>query len=124
VRAGVRLVLGPDAGIAPHKPHNVLPYAVADLTQAMSNSAALSAATYHAAVACNLADRKGRLTAGFDADIIAVDGDPTADISAIHRQIATYHRGVPRHQRAGRPPIPGQAPRPRPAEPDRSRDHS
>ena len=106
VRAGVRLVLGPDAGIAPHKPHNVLPYAVADLTQAMSNSAALSAATYHAAVACNLADRKGRLTAGFDADIIAVDGDPTADISAIHRQIATYHRGVPRHQRAGRAPIP------------------
>ena|SRR5713101_4139954 len=32
-----------------------------------------------AAEACGVADREGRLAPGFDADVIAVDGDPTAD---------------------------------------------
>jgi imidazolonepropionase-like amidohydrolase len=92
--AGVRLVIGPDAGIAPHKPHDVLPYTVADMAEIMGNAEALSAATYHAAAACRLGDRKGRLAAGFDADILAVDGDPTVDISAVHRRVAVFHWGV------------------------------
>ncbi len=64
VDAGVRIVIGPDAGIAPHRPHYVMPYAVADSAQVMGNAQALSAATYHAAAACGLAGRKGRLAAG------------------------------------------------------------
>ncbi|HEY5985917.1 MAG TPA: amidohydrolase family protein [Streptosporangiaceae bacterium] len=91
---GARIVIGPDAGIAPHKPHDVLPYAIADMAQLMGNAEALAAATYHAAAACNVADRKGRLAAGFDADIVAIDGDPIADISAIHRRVAVFHRGI------------------------------
>jgi len=51
----------PLRGIAPHKPHHVLPYAIADMAQFMGNAGALSASTYHVAAACNLADRKGRL---------------------------------------------------------------
>lgn len=94
VDAGVRIVIGPDAGIAPHRPHYVMPYAIADTAQVMGNAQALSAATCHAAAACGLADRKGRLAAGFDADIVAVDGDPIADINAIHSRIAVFHRGV------------------------------
>jgi imidazolonepropionase-like amidohydrolase len=95
IEAGVRIVIGPDAGIAPHKPHDVLPYAIADNAELMGNANALSAATYHAAAACHLADRKGRLAPGFDADILAVDGDPVADITALHRRVAVFHRGTP-----------------------------
>jgi imidazolonepropionase-like amidohydrolase len=94
IDAGVRIVIGPDAGIAPHKPHHVLPYAIADNAELMGNANALAAATYHAAAACRLADRKGRLAPGFDADILAVDGDPVADIDALHRLVAVFHRGA------------------------------
>jgi imidazolonepropionase-like amidohydrolase len=93
IEGGARIVIGPDAGIGPHKPHHVLPYAIADMAQFMGNAGALSASTYHAAAACNLADRKGRLAPSFDADILAVDGNPVADISAIHRRVALFHRG-------------------------------
>jgi imidazolonepropionase-like amidohydrolase len=95
VEAGVRFVIGPDAGIAPHRPHYVLPYTVADTAQIMGDAEALFAATYHAAAACNLGDRKGRLAPGLDADILAVEGNPVADITAIHRRVAVFHRGVP-----------------------------
>jgi len=61
IEGGARIVIGPDAGIAPHKPHHVLPYAIAHMAQFMGNAGALSASTYHVAAACNLADRKGRL---------------------------------------------------------------
>jgi len=30
----------------------------------------------------------------FDADIVAVDGDPIADINALHRRVAVFHHGV------------------------------
>jgi imidazolonepropionase-like amidohydrolase len=93
IEGGARVVIGPDAGIGPHKPHDVLPYAIADMAQLMGNAGALSASTYHAAAACNLADRKGRLAPGFDADILAVDGNPLTDINAIHRRVALFHRG-------------------------------
>jgi imidazolonepropionase-like amidohydrolase len=93
IDGGARIVIGPDAGIAPHKPHHVLPYAIADMARFMGNAGALSAATYHAAEACSLAGRKGRLAAGFDADILAVAGNPLADITAIHRKVALFHRG-------------------------------
>ena len=100
IDGGTRVVIGPDAGIGPHKPHHVLPYAIADMAQFLGNAGALSASTYHAAAACNLADRKGRLAPGFDADIFAVDGNPLTDINAIHRRVAVFHRGhaCPPHQ--------------------------
>ena len=46
-----------------------------------------------AADACRLADRKGRIAVGYDADLLAVDGDPTQDRDAIHRIHAVYARG-------------------------------
>jgi imidazolonepropionase-like amidohydrolase len=75
----------------------VLPYAIADMAEFLGNAGALSAATYHAAAACSLADRKGRLAPGFDADILAVDGNRLTDISAIHRHVALFHWGRPCH---------------------------
>jgi imidazolonepropionase-like amidohydrolase len=38
--------------------------------------------------------RKGRIAPGFDADILAVDGDPIADPDALHRIRAVYLGGT------------------------------
>ena len=48
-----------------------------------------------AAGVCGLAHRKGRLAPGYDADILAVDGNPLADPDAIHHIRAVYAAGVP-----------------------------
>ena len=55
--------------------------------------AALRLATSTAAAVCGLATSKGRLAPGYDADILAVDGDPLADLSALHRIRAVFLRG-------------------------------
>ena len=57
-----------------------------------------------AAGVIGLGHRKGRIAPGFDADILAVDGDPIADPGALHRIRAVYARGAA---------VPGEAPGPR-----------
>ena len=61
----------------------------------MEPAVAMRLATSTAAAACGLADRKGRLAPGFDADIVAVDGDPLANPAAFQRVRAVYARGTP-----------------------------
>jgi imidazolonepropionase-like amidohydrolase len=94
--AGARTVMGTDAGIAPIKPHDVLRHAIAQMSEllAIAPVDALRMATSTAAAACNLGDRKGRLAAGFDADILVVDGDPLTDPAAVHRIQAVFARGT------------------------------
>jgi len=92
---GATIVVGTDAGIDTAKPHDVLPHALADLVAfGMSPVDALRAMTSRAAGVLGLADRKGRLAAGFDADVIAVDGDPLADPAALTRIVAVWHAGT------------------------------
>ena len=75
-RAGVRLVTGPDSGIGSLIPHGSVPNAIAFLIDAgVSTTDALTAATSLAATSCGLADRKGLLRQGFDADVIVSGGD-------------------------------------------------
>ena len=89
------MVAGTDAGIAPVKPHDVVRYAPAALRQlGLSPADALRAITSVAAGVCGLGHRKGRIAPGFDADILAVDGDPVADPEALHRIRAIYARGT------------------------------
>jgi hypothetical protein len=81
-RAGVRLISGADSGISAGKPHGILPEAVIDLVDAgLTPAEALASATSAAARSCGLADRKGRLRVGYDADLLLVDGDPLADVT-------------------------------------------
>lgn len=93
-RAGVRLVSGSDGGISPAKPHGVLPEAVIDLVAGgVSTVDALASATSVAAAACGLGGRKGRVAAGFDADLLLVKGNPTADIATLRNVEAVYLHG-------------------------------
>ncbi|MFF5289900.1 amidohydrolase family protein [Paractinoplanes globisporus] len=93
--AGAYLILGTDAGIGPPKPHDVLRHALVQTASiGMEPATALRLATSTAAEACGLAASKGRLAPGFDADILAVDGNPLADLTALHNVRAVFARGV------------------------------
>jgi imidazolonepropionase-like amidohydrolase len=96
VEAGAALVVGTDAGIGPLKPHYVARYAIPQLVGlGFSRAQALRTLTSVAAGVCGLAHRKGRLASGFDADVLAIDGDPLTDPDAMHRIRAVYAAGVP-----------------------------
>lgn len=93
--AGALIVAGTDAGIAPIKPHDVVRYAPATLRElGFGQAEALRTVTSVAAGVIGLGHRKGRIAPGFDADILAVDGDPVADPGALHRIRAVYARGT------------------------------
>ncbi|MFC8360078.1 amidohydrolase family protein [Streptomyces griseorubiginosus] len=91
---GVRVVCCTDAGVAPFKPHDVLPRDLAYFaSQVATNTAALASVTSLAADSCGLGHRKGRLASGYDADLLAVDGNPAHDIAAIRDVRAVYRAG-------------------------------
>src|SRR5439155_844444 len=75
-----------DAGIGTFAPHDAGRSAVAALTRTgMTPVEALRACTSRAAHACGLGDRKGRIAPGYDADILAVNGNPLDSPDALHR---------------------------------------
>jgi imidazolonepropionase-like amidohydrolase len=83
-RAGVQVVCCSDAGIGPRKPHDVLPHGLILFSRmGFTNAEALTSATSLAARACGVADRKGRLLPGYDADLLAVAGDPIVNLHAL-----------------------------------------
>jgi imidazolonepropionase-like amidohydrolase len=79
-RAGVRLALGTDAGVLPHGSN--AEELLTLKTLGLSPLEALQAGTTVAARCLGLADY-GSLDRGAVADLIAVDGDPLADLSVI-----------------------------------------
>ena len=90
---GATLVFGTDAGIAPVKPHDVLPRGLAVLVEhGMPPLALLRGVTSAAADACR-ATGKGRLVPGADADLLAVEGDPLADVSSLAATTAVWKGG-------------------------------
>lgn len=94
IDAGAPIVLGTDGGIAPMKPHDVLPPAIAQYADlGVTPAEALRTATSQAAAVLGLGHRKGRLAPGYDADILAVDGNPLTDLTALRRVRAVYTRG-------------------------------
>ena len=92
---GARIVVGTDAGIAPNKPHGVLSYGVAHLASlGVPAAEALRTCTATAAEVCGLGSRKGRVAPGFDADLLAVPGDPVTDLAVLLRPSAVFVGGT------------------------------
>jgi imidazolonepropionase-like amidohydrolase len=91
---GVRIIAGTDAGInnTPHHQYagglaamvNLLGFAPADV---------IAMATTEAAAVLGVGAVTGRLAPGYDSDLIVVDGDPLADITALGRLRRVIARG-------------------------------
>lgn len=91
-RGGVRIILGTDAGVVPHGSNARELAALVRL--GMPPIDALRAATIRAAQALGMADRLGSLTPGKAADLVAVPGDPLADIRLMERVVFVMKDGV------------------------------
>ncbi|RZQ59519.1 metal-dependent hydrolase family protein [Amycolatopsis suaedae] len=93
-RAGARVVGCSDAGINARKPHDVLPYGVISFAQlGFTTVEALASVTETAARACGVGDRKGRVAAGYDADLLAVGGDVGDGLEALLNVITVVRAG-------------------------------
>lgn len=90
-RAGVKIAFGTDMGVAPHGDNaSEFGYMV---EAGMPANIALQSATWNAAQVLG-ADDIGRLEKGLRADIVAVPGDPTADIALTRRVDFVMKDGV------------------------------
>jgi imidazolonepropionase-like amidohydrolase len=99
MQAGAVVLPGTDAGVHPTKPHDAVRYGVEQLVQlGMPPLQGLMSATSTGAEVCGLGHRKGRIAPGYDADILAIDGNPLTDTSALHSIREVWIRGtrVPR----------------------------
>ena len=94
VEHGVRIVAGSDAGV-PHVRFGDFPGDVAVMGEGTGLPAAmvLKAATSVAAEVLGLGQETGALVAGLSADIVAVKGNPLADLWALTRPLLVVARG-------------------------------
>ena len=79
--AGVKIAFGTDAGVSKHG-RNADEFALM-VEFGMTPAAAIHATTVNAADLLGFGEEVGALTPGRRADIIAVDGDPLADVAAL-----------------------------------------
>lgn len=90
---GLKLLMGTDATAGAHGQNaREIVYRVQVAGQAPME--AITAATSLAAEALGMADRVGRVAPGFEADLVAVEGNPLADISALRRVAFVMKAGV------------------------------
>ena len=89
--AGVRIAFGTDAGVSKHG-RNADEFELL-VRHGMSPAAALQAATVNAAELLGLAGEVGSIEPGKSADLIAVDGDPLADVTVLKRVPFVMARG-------------------------------
>jgi imidazolonepropionase-like amidohydrolase len=82
IQAGVKIAFGTDAAVYPHG-LNAREFAVY-VKSGMRPLAAIRSATIHAADLLGVEDR-GRIAVGQLADLVAVTGDPLADVTVLER---------------------------------------
>jgi imidazolonepropionase-like amidohydrolase len=89
---GLRLIMGTDAGAGAHGQNaREIVYRVQNGGQPAMD--AIVGATSLAAQAIGLGDRTGAVAAGYEADLIGVDGDPLSDITALRRVVFVMKGG-------------------------------
>ncbi len=92
VAAGVKIAFGTDAGVYPHGQNGrEFKYMV---QRGMTSMQAIQAATSGAAEMVGWGTKVGQLTPGYFADLIAVPGDPVADISVLENVPFVVKGGV------------------------------
>lgn len=93
LQGGVRFVAGTDAGWR-FTPFDALPIEMELMRQAgMPATETIVAATSRAAEALRIGDQTGTIRPGLAADIIAVEGDPLADLSTLQRPVLVMQGG-------------------------------
>jgi imidazolonepropionase-like amidohydrolase len=90
---GLKLVFGSDALAGAHG-RNAEEFVLRIRESGVSPMAALISANSVAAEAIGMGDRIGTIAPGFAADIIALDGDPLDDITAVRRVVFVMKGGV------------------------------
>lgn len=89
---GVKIAFGTDTGVSPHGDNA---YEFVLLTRAgLTPLEAVQSATIAAADHLGLGDQIGRLSPGFAADLIAVKGDPLADVTTLQKVEFVMKGGV------------------------------
>lgn len=91
-RAGVRIVFGSDSGVFPHG-RGIGEAELMARLGSMTEREVLASATTVAAEVLGLSNETGRIATGMAADLIAVDGDPLRDLSALRRVRFVMARG-------------------------------
>jgi imidazolonepropionase-like amidohydrolase len=88
---GVPVAFGTDAGVFEHG-RNAEEFALL-VKFGLTNREAVASATTVAAKALGMETELGRIAVGYSADIIAVDGDPLADVRALEKVNWVMARG-------------------------------
>jgi imidazolonepropionase-like amidohydrolase len=92
---GIRLIAGTDAGV-PRATFDRFPSSLEFYAHiGLSPARVIETATTEAADALGIASSTGQLTPGRKADVLVVDGDPLADIAALHNTEFVVAAGKP-----------------------------
>jgi imidazolonepropionase-like amidohydrolase len=91
-KAGIRIAFGTDAGVSDHG-RNAEEFPLMVQYGGMSARDAVTAATVEAADLLGLGGEIGTLAPGKSADVIAVEGDPLADVAALQQVRFVLARG-------------------------------
>jgi len=92
LQAGVKMVFGTDSGVCPYQ-YSVRQFAYM-VKYGMTPMQAIQSATINAAMLIGKPEQFGSLSAGKFADIIAVDGDPIAEIHQLEHVTFVMKEGV------------------------------
>lgn len=93
LRHNVPIAFGTDAGVGAHGA-NAREFTLMVEWGGMTPMQAIRSATFHAAALLGWEDRIGTLAAGKLADVVAVSGDPLADIAAMGKPVFVMKDGV------------------------------
>jgi imidazolonepropionase-like amidohydrolase len=98
---GLKIIMGTDAGAGAHG-NNAQEIVYRVQVAGMRPMDAITSTTSVNAESLGLGDKIGRVAAGFEADLVAVAGDPIADITALER-VAFVMRGGKVYKNVGAP---------------------